>query len=355
VSVRATRIRVSVAAGLGLLLGVQTAAAQPEESPVAVPTAAGSATEEPSAPEPPAANEPRNGPRAARNVTVVAPEGHPTLPLLRAELEALGLRVHEVRPDAPAPSSDFRVVLSEGHIEVWVFDRGTGQLTMREVFTQPGGTAVESLTAVLHAVELLRWQLQAPPPEPAPEPPPPPKPAPPPPPDRSGWLLSAMAQAVISPGGTTAGAGTELDVTRYWSDVGIRVFAAATLLPNRYSSSEGEAEATSHFGGVQGVLIATGDESPIVANIGAGVALVSTHLTATAESGYRAQDDHLLTVSPVFDLRAGVPLGQTAALMASATMLAPLRSDRLVFANRTVARHGELFVTGGLGVQVTLH
>jgi hypothetical protein len=186
-SVLARRTRSALGAGLGLLLGTQTATGQTKE--------------------PPAANESRGSAVAQHTVVVVAAEQHPTLPLLRAELGALGIEVREVPPDAPVPPSDFRVVLGEGHIEVWVLDRPTGRVTMREVFTQPDGTPVESLTAVLRTVELLRWQLRAPLPERAP-PSPPPKPPSRPPPDRSGWMLSGILQGVFSPGGTTLGAGT---------------------------------------------------------------------------------------------------------------------------------------------------
>ena len=340
---RSTLISIS-----GLALGLATTAhAQPATPP---------GTVEPGT-DRIAAEVPRSAPDTAsaeRTVTLVAPADHPTLPVIRAELGALGLTLREGRPDDVPGDSRFRVVLADGKIEVWARERGTHRTVLREVFTQADSSPVAQLTAVLQAVELIRTQLDAPAPKPVPPPEPPPPPPPAPPEKRSGWLLSTVATLVYSPGGTTVGAGAELDVVRYWSQIGIRGFAATAWLPNRKVASEGTAEATPRFAGVQGVWIADRGRAGIAANAGAGVALVGTRLTASADAGYRAAEDHLFTVAPIVDLRVGAPLGARVALVATAAVLIPLRSDRILFGDRQVARHGEAIVTGGAGLQLEL-
>lgn len=287
-----------------------------------------------------------------RTVTLVAPAGHPALPQLRAELQALDLIIQEAHPHGAVVESDYRVVLGERQTEVWVADSQTHRTTLREVFPPADADPVARLTLVLQIVELLRTELEAPGPS---RDIPVPLSAPAPPPARaSRWVLSVVPQVIYSPGGTTVGAGAELDVVRHWSSVGLRGFVAPTLLPNRQSAREGVAQATPHFGGIQGVWLARDEGSPLVASLGTGVALIGTRYTASAKPGYRSRSDHLLAVAPVVDLRLGAPLGDSVAMVASGTLMIPLRSDRMFFDDREVARHGEALLTAGLGLQVTL-
>lgn len=353
------RHRGALGAVVGLMLGAQAAGAQDASVPAPDPEApAPEPSVEPQPLDPaasPIAVQPPHGVPAPRTVTVVVPEGHPTLPLLRAELTALGLGVHEVSPGAPAPASELRVVLREGSIEVWIFDPETGRLTMREVFSQADGTPVESLTAVLHAVELLRSHLAAPaPPRVVAPPAPPPAPASPRRRARATARLSAAPVLVYSPGGTRVGVGALVDAAVWGARFGVRGLWVSALVPNQHSAPEGVATATSRFVGVEGLWRMTPRASPFVAQLGAGGVMVSTKLRATAEPGYRAAEDHVLTLAPVLDARVGLALSERAALLSQGALLTPLRSDRLYFAEREVARHGALFATCGVGVEVTL-
>lgn len=290
-----------------------------------------------------------------RTVAVVAPAEHPTLPLLRAELEALGLKVRASLPGEPVADSDYRVVLGEGRIEVWVYDQQSQRAIMREVFAQVDATPLETLTAVLHAVELLRLQLNAPAAEPAS---PPPvsasEPEATPTSSQPGWIVSGGPEILYSAGGTTLGAGAELDVARRWAWRGVRVFGRATLRPNRQTAPEGVAEARSGVLGAQGVLLADGGESPWLANLGAGLAIVGTSLAATAEEGYTAGSDRVITLSPIVDLRAGVRLGHGFGVVSTLAVLAPLRSTRMIVAGREVARYGAFLAAAGVGLQLEL-
>ena len=68
------------------------------------------------------------------------------------------------------------------------------------------------------------------------------------------------------------------------------------------------------------------------------------------DSDYRI----VLTVAPIVDLRAGARLSEHLALLACGSVALPLRSASLRFSDREVARHGELFIIGGVGLQLTL-
>jgi hypothetical protein len=95
------------------------------------------------------------------------------LPLLRAELQSLGLRVTVVGEGtskiAPGGLTDaarshgavaaFRVLVAEGKVEVWLADRITGKVLLREVLVQRGGSKSAESTVVARAVELLRVSL----------------------------------------------------------------------------------------------------------------------------------------------------------------------------------------------------
>ena len=95
------------------------------------------------------------------------------LPLLRAELQSLGLRVtvvgegeSKVGPGGLTEAARrhgavaaFRVLVAEGKVEVWLADRVTGKVLLREVLVQRGGSKSAESTVVARAVELLRVSL----------------------------------------------------------------------------------------------------------------------------------------------------------------------------------------------------
>jgi len=115
-------------------------------------------------------------PTESEGVRVVLVTNHAdaaVMPLLKAELEALGLEVVTVDKgeDEVVPRdlgiaareqgavAGFRVIVGKGTVEVWVFDRITGKVTLREVLTQSEGSKTATTTVVLRAVELLRVSL----------------------------------------------------------------------------------------------------------------------------------------------------------------------------------------------------
>ena len=95
------------------------------------------------------------------------------IPLLRSELEWLGMVVEtvdkgqaEVIPrDLRRAAHDrnavaaVRVLVSSGVVEVWIADRVTGKVVLRDVLAQDAGSKVSETTVVLRVVELLRASL----------------------------------------------------------------------------------------------------------------------------------------------------------------------------------------------------
>lgn len=92
----------------------------------------------------------------------------------------------------------------------------------------------------------------------------------------------------------------------------------------------------------------------IDASLGLGVALFSTALRGSAASGYRAHDDQLLTAAPILDLRAGYVFNRSLALVVYTSVLTPLRSSSLRFADREAGRYGELVLNIGAGPRITV-
>ncbi len=308
-----------------------------------------------------------------RVVVVVSPAKHDSLALLRAELQELGLQVIE-QPlgdgALDAPSSvhlahvleDFRIVLLPSYVEVWTFERATGKVTRREVFAESDGSLLDARTAALHAVELLRWQLREREPQTrrtsrrrVPSSPLPAS-AGPGAKQKVAWLFSLVPQATYSPGGTSVGAGAQVDIGWRWSRLAARLFAATALVPNELVSSAGSAQVTSRSVGLQAVLISTSGPtaSGFEGNLGLGAALVSTELRAVAATGYRAHTDELLTVAPVLDLRANYVVNSSLSIALCSSLMTPLRSSSLRFAAQEVGRYGRVILSVGAGPRITV-
>jgi hypothetical protein len=319
-----------------------------------------------------------SGKGARRKVLlIVSPAQQDSLALLRAELEALGLEVSEVKDVGKAslgeepfdPSSlpkssnapeEFRIVLRPTHVEVWVFDRATRKVTLREIFAESDGAPLDTRTAVLHTVELLRWQLHEGQPKTQREPVVGSRSAAPAAianqEQQRTWLFSLVPQAVYSPGGTSLGAGAELDAAWRWSRFAARLLVSSALLPNELTSIEGTAQIVSRTIGLEGVLLSSKQPlfSGFEVGLGLGVALVGTELRARAASGYQAQDDQLLTAAPLLDLRASYALSRFVAIAACSSILTPARANSLRFGDREAGRYGQLIVNVGVGAQITI-
>ncbi len=115
--------------------------------------------------------------RASEPATIVLVSNHADaaiIPLLRAELANLGLNVlvvdrgdHELTPSELTDAARrnrafaaFRVLVAQGKVEVWLADRVTGKVLLREVLkTQAQQSETSENAVVARAVELLRASL----------------------------------------------------------------------------------------------------------------------------------------------------------------------------------------------------
>jgi hypothetical protein len=296
-----------------------------------------------------------------------------TLPLLRGELRQLGLEVIEIESNSLEvvghelteaarlhhAVAAFRVRVSSHTVEVWIADRATGNVSLREVFTQGPNSSDEARLVVLQAVELLRWNLKyveprvSQPREPNTarastnssvevEP-------------RGGRVFFGVAPvASFSPGGASPGAGAQLDVTLRWSFIGTRFGYAQPLLPASIDALGSQAELSTRWLSIQLVLLGGSQSSRLRPSIGLGAAMVLTTLHGIASSPRVASDDRLFSVAPIVDARLGYAVTPQIRLYAGVSALVPLRSDSLVFEGKPVGTYGALFVAPALGIEAAI-
>lgn len=305
---------------------------------------------------------------AARIVVIADHADAAIIPLLKAELVQLGLQVIEVEKSAgevvPRELTEaasehhavaaFRVQVSSNTVEVWIADRATGKVSLREVFTQGSDSRVEARLVVLQAVELLRWSLKE---FEAPHPPRGDLPKPPatlagftgtPRDDRLAFGIAPLL--LLSPGGANVGAGAQLDMTIRWSWVGTRFVYGQLVLPAVLESDTGRAELSTRWFAVQAVALSSAWTDRFKPSIGLGVAMVSTSMHGIATFPRLASDDSLFTVAPMIDGRLGYTVGRHLQLTAGLSAMAALESDAIYFENRRVGSYGRLFFTTAIGV-----
>lgn len=281
----------------------------------------------------------------------VTPPDSAIVPLLRAELRELGIEVVEGSSGAAVT---MHIVLTSESLEVRVVDQATGRTTVRETFPAVTGSPMDPRTAVLHAVELLRWDLRfAPPPTVTPKPTPAIESTPAPPPAASNMRVGITSLALYSPGGAGIGAGGQVDILKRWGRLGARALGGTVLLPNAMSVPEGSIEVTARWGGLAGVLIVEGDRRTSL-EVGAGATIFASALHGKASGENMAADDHLLTAAPFGELRLRQRITPGFALDLGAMCLVPLKSSRLRVLGAEVGRFGQAVVTLGLGVELTL-
>ncbi len=306
---------------------------------------------------------------SARIVVVTDHADSAIIPLLRAELTQLGLEVIEVENGAHEVIAHeltetarqyhavaaFRVLVSSHTVEVWIADRVTGNVSLREVFTQSADSNIEVRLVVLQAVELLRWCLKEV------------EPFHPsrgdvqqPPPTLAAYAgtqkddsqaLGIAPLALFSLGGATPGAGAQLDMTVRWSWVGTRLGYGQLVFPANFETSAGRAELVSRWFAIQIVGFGRTWARRITPRIAMGVAMVSTSLHGIANPPRVATDDNLFSVAPILDGRLGYKVAPHVQLTLSFSVMLPLRSDTVVFEGQTAGTYGTLLVAPAIGIE----
>jgi hypothetical protein len=290
------------------------------------------------------------------------------VPLLRAELRSLGVEVVEVPKSeeevlpadlsAAARSAHavaaFRVLVSGRKVEVWIADRATGKVVLRETFAEGEDGKVDERVVIVQAMELLRASLME---LDAPHPPRVEEPAAPAlatavgaVPVRERFLIDLAPAVFWSPGGAlpSLGASAALAVRATW--IGAGVFAGTTVMPARLVRSIGTAEMTTRWIGGEILAMRPPGESPWKPRGGIGVAAVFTGLHGIAVAPRPSSDDSVITVAPTFHADLGYAVTRNIRLTLGGAVLVPIRYNTIVFAGEDVGTYGRVLVVGSLGL-----
>lgn len=287
----------------------------------------------------------------------VSPAESAVVPLLRAELDELGLRV--IDGPTSGRSITIHAHVARNSLEVRISDDRSGSTLLHEVFSVADGRSMDPRTAVLHASELLRWHLHYRTPIPAraasPKPlPPPPSPPPPAADEQSDFRLGLLPLATYSPGGTRLGLSAQLELSRSWGWFAARLLGAAPLVPNRMSVAEGQLQAKSGWLGLEGAATWQPFRPGPGFELGVGGALFASALSGDASGDDQGREDRLVTFAPLIELRARQRITRGFSLVLASQCLLPLEALRLRVLERQVGRYGREMITLGLGLELTL-
>jgi hypothetical protein len=299
-----------------------------------------------------------------------------TIARLRFELEAGGFHILELRdePDVNAQSlsaaaerehaaAAVRVDAARGRAELWVRDN---EGSIEETFTA-GSDASRHQVLALRVAETLRARGLLLPPSP---PPPPAQPEPPPqppavarPPKRlddhelarptTRFSLELGPGLLLSPGGleplATVELGLRLEYRGLWS-----LYAFGTIPISRQSTqaTEGESVASSSVGaGLLEVEWLDWAFGGVRSGLGAGLTI--TTMSGRGASGFRGEDDTVLTFSPLASTSFHVDLGPRLRLRTGLAAGYTLPEVKVAFGSREVASWGRPFVLTSLVLEAS--
>lgn len=295
------------------------------------------------------------------------------MPLLRAELERIGLEVAQVdhgadevlprdlRSAARATGAvaGFRVLVSERTVEVWIADRVTGKISLREVLPQQGDSRVSEGVVVTRAVELLRASLME---LEAPHPPLGEVPAPaalariasyPRPPARSGLWFGGGVLAGLYGGsaealGTTVGSlGARLALGSAFS-VGLQG-ASSLQGPNR-SAVGGEVSFSARWIGLEGRHERLWLDGRLHGSVGLGIGVIQSRAKGDPVPGYTGTERSSVAPAPYLPLSVGWVVSLALRLDAQALFAWSLRPFAVASGGEVTGRFGA--PVGGLGASL---
>jgi len=293
------------------------------------------------------------------------------VPLLRAELETLGMHVEveDRGPNEIVPRdlnvaarrhqavAAVRVLVAAGVVEVWIADRVTGKIVLRDVIAESRERVDETLVAV-RAVELLRgslMELEAPH-EPRGEIPAPPalrslaqflE-------DRERFALGVEGAALWSAGGATPAPAATLSLTfRPWRFGALRMAGGAALAPAKLSSVEGTAEFSLRWIELGAVAVLPPSESRLRGSLGAGFGLSALSMEGTPVGSYLGTSRTLWSPTPSIRASVGYAVARPVRIVLGVWAGRMLRHAEVQFAGRHVGAYGAWLACGSLGVEVT--
>lgn len=294
------------------------------------------------------------------------------VPLLRAELDRMGFDVvlvdhgaNEVVPQDlrraardSAAVAGFRVLVSNGTVEVWITDRMTGKIALREILPQGSDPGVPEHLVVTRSIELLRaslLELQSP------EPPLGEVPVP--------AVVARLATYPRPPARTTAtfgvgyltsvpGAGDGTALHTILPSVGLRyafrptwsvgVSGAASVSDTTVATTGGETAFSSRVlgGDVRYERFVTGDWLHVA--VGGGVAALLSKAQGRPATGYVGDEKVSAAPAPYLVATLGVLATSSLRLELQATAALSLRPLALARDGETIARFGSPIVGAGL-------
>jgi len=298
------------------------------------------------------------------------PEETTILPRLHAELTGLGLDVKTVFKNeseqlprdiieaarATGAVAAFRIVVAGDRADVWIADRITGKVVLREML--PRGAKIDGRVVALRAVELLRASLLELDMRRAPQ-------GEPPPPvaltENSGLLqdlerfsLSADSAFLWSPGGCGPGLGVAAAVAWRPTWIGARLSGGSVLAPATITRPEGTGEVTTRWLALDAVLQPRRTRIAWRPRAGLGFAALATNLHGVPSGPRTSNQQTVYTLSPMASFDLGWAVHSRVRLGIGVAYLRPLRSVDILVAGTAVGSYGRDIVLANLGVDIVL-
>jgi hypothetical protein len=307
----------------------------------------------------------------ARVVLIEDPAETTILPRLRAELGGLGLDVRTVAKNENeqlprdliesarqvGAVAAFRIIVEGDRADVWVADRVTGKVVLREML--PRGAQIDGRVVALRAVELLRASLMeldasraAPQGELAP-----------PPtlsetsrllPDLERFSLTAQSTLLWSPGGCGPGVGVAAAGAWRPTWLGVRLAGGSVLAPATLVRDEGRGEVTSRWLALDAVLQPRRTRMRFRPRGGLGLAGISTTFRGLAAYPRPTYERTVYTLAPIASFDLGWSVHPRVRLDLGVAYLRPLRSVDILIAGATVGSYGRDILMANLGLDVVL-
>lgn len=293
------------------------------------------------------------------------------VPLLRAELEAAGLTVItqdrgplEISPSdlrdaarAHRAIAAFRILVSSERFEIWLADRVTGKVVLREVLVSPSGEGrVTDIEIVLRAIELLRaslLELDAPhetrgeveaPPEIltlATDDT-----------DASRFGVRVSGAFLYAPGGLDPGVGLVVDLRgRLYDGLGVGILGTLPVLPQSTSAPEGTADLSVWTVGAYAAYRPHAPRALLQPSIAVGASALLVDI-AGRPSGPRTSTTYTSwTFAPLVTAALGLAPLRNIHFVLEATGHFPVRPTAIFFEGREVAVFGPFLLSVSLGLE----
>jgi hypothetical protein len=305
-----------------------------------------------------------------RVVLIEDPAETTILPRLHADLAGLGIDVRMVAKKdneqlprdlvdaarSAAAVAAFRIVVAGDRADVWVADRITGKVVLREML--PRGRQIDGRVVALRAVELLRVSLmeidvhrdsQGE------------LPTPPTLTETSGLLqdlerfsLTADSTFLWSPGGCGPGVGIAAAVAYRPTWIGARLSGGTVLAPATITRPEGSGVVTTRWLGLDAVLQPRHTRIAWRPRAGLGVAALATNLRGVPVAPRLSEQQTVYTFSPIASLDLGWAALPRVRVGLGVAYLRPLRSVDILIAGTRVGSYGRDILLANLGVDIVL-